>query len=152
MQDSGVDSDQGGEWLSLRAAADRLGISEKTARRRVKRGDLQGRQVSTQHGQAWEVWVAQRVPTAGRVDAEGTPPVQGPELLEALRLIERQQQTIMELSGRVGYLQAELGQARERILALEAPKVDQVTANDAEAVSEAPERPWWRRAWGWLGA
>ena len=35
---------------------------------------------------------------------------------------ERHEQTVMELSGRIGYLQAELAGARERILALEAPK------------------------------
>jgi hypothetical protein len=48
----------------------------------------------------------------------------------------------MELAGRCGFLQAELAGARDRILALEAPK-------DATAVAEPdppapPPRPWWR--------
>jgi AraC-like DNA-binding protein len=141
-----VDNGRSGVWVSLKDAARQLGLSDKTIRRRVKAGTLQGRQAATPRGPAWEVWVD----TAGTLDGEGTRPVQGPELLEALHLIERQQATIMELSGRVGYLQAELTQARERILALEAPKVEPVdvepTAAD-EGDSGPATRRWWHRVW-----
>lgn len=144
-------SDQVGEWLTLRGAAARLNLSEKTLRRRVKAGAVQARQVSTQHGQAWEVWVDGGQPTLSTVDGQGTQPVSTPELLEALRLVRDQQQIIIEMSGRLGYLQAELGQARERILALEAPKVEPMPIEPTPAVAGPPApvvRPWWRR---WIG-
>jgi hypothetical protein len=59
-----------------------------------------------------------------------------------------------ELYGRLGYLQAELTQARERILALEAPKEPIAPPPPAGAIfrplpaePEPPRRPWWR-FWG----
>lgn len=140
-------SDQAGGWLSLRDGALHLNVSEKTLRRRVKAGTVQARQVPTQHGQAWEVWVDRGHPSPSTVDGQGTQTIPALELLEALRLVRDQQQTIMELSGRVGFLQAELGQARERILVLEAPKEEPVAVEPAPAASAAPApavKPWWR--------
>jgi hypothetical protein len=145
--DSRVDSDQAGQWLSLREAAAALEIAEKTARRRVKSGQLQGRQVGTQHGQAWEVWVPSRGATAGRVDGQGTQSVQGPEGLALVALVERQQQTILELSGRCGYLQAELATARERLALMvptTTPEMAPESTPEGEAVSRASTRRWWR--------
>ena len=145
------DNDQVGEWQSLREAAASLGLSEKTLRRRVKAGVLESRQVETPHGPAWQVWVDGVRGPAPTVDGRGTHPVRGPELLEALRMIERQQQTILELSGRVGYFQAQLEQARETIRALETPKgtgIARDTTPSGEAVSEPATRPWWRRVFG----
>jgi AraC-like DNA-binding protein len=144
-----VDNGRSGAWVSLKDAARQLGLSDKTIRRRVKAGTLQGRQAPTPHGPAWQVWVD----TAGTLDGEGTRSVRGPELLEALRLVRDQQQTIMELSGRVGYLQAELTQARERILILEAPKTEPADMEPTAAVETASEpstRRWWRRGWWWV--
>jgi len=143
-----MDTGTAGEWLSLKAAAQRLHLSEKTLRRRVKAAVVEARQVATQHGQAWEVWVDDGIPESSRVDGQGSQPVHGPELLEALHLVERQQQTIMELAGRVGFLQSELGQARDRILALEAPKPEPVTVEPTPVVEATPApatRRWWRR-------
>ena len=143
-----MDNGHAGEWLSLRDAARRLSLSEKTLRRRVKAGMLEGRQVDTPHGPGWQVWVDTDPGAPSTVDGQGTHPVQGPELLEALRLIERQQQTILELSGRVGYFQAQLEQARETIHALEAPQstiVESESTPGAEAIPEPATRPWWRR-------
>ena len=42
-----------GQWLSLRDAAERLGVSVDTARRRLKRGELRGEQRTTPHGPSW---------------------------------------------------------------------------------------------------
>jgi excisionase family DNA binding protein len=72
------------------------------------------------------------------------------ELEEQRRMIERQQQTIMELSGQVGYFQAQLEQARDTIRALESPKVEVLTQSVPAAVEPSVEptaRPWWRRIW-----
>jgi hypothetical protein len=46
-----------GEWVRLAEAAQRLGASDSTLRRRIKRGQLDARQVPTQHGPTWEVWL-----------------------------------------------------------------------------------------------
>jgi len=147
--DSRVPTDQSGAWLPLREAARQLGISEKTTRRRVKAGTLEGRQQGTQHGPAWQVWVPAGLATAGTVDTRGTQAVQGADLAELVELVERQQQTILELSGRCGYLQAELAQARATILALEAPQrpVD-TTLEDEGSSREATGL--WGRFLGWV--
>ena len=142
-----MDSDQAGDWLPLREAAARLGISEKTARRRVKAGQLQGRQQGSQHGPAWQVHLPTRVDTAGTVDGQGSQAVQTPETLELIRLVERQQQTIMELSGRCGYLQAELRTAREQLALIppaEPAEVAPTATPEPEATPGAAQRAWWR--------
>ena len=75
-------------------------------------------------------------------------------------LIERQQQTIMELSGRLGFyqseiqhLKAQLEAAQTRILELEAPKeASAEMANHPAHVENGPNsdsgkgspRPWWK--------
>ena len=53
-------------------------------------------------------------------------------------MIERQQQTILELSGRWGYYQNEIQHLKERIALLEAPNV---TATVTSAESETPDTP-----------
>jgi hypothetical protein len=67
---------------------------------------------------------------------------------------ERLENERAELYGRLGYMQAELAQARERILALEAPKEPIAPPPPAGAIfrplptePEPPRRPWWR-FWG----
>lgn len=42
-------------WVPLREAADRLGVSTDTIRRRLKRGELVGEQRVTAHGPSWFV-------------------------------------------------------------------------------------------------
>ena len=60
------------------------------------------------------------------------------------------------MAGQIGFYQAKLQQAEERILVLEAPKSaespqeEPETAENKEVVAEAnPEdrEPWWRRFW-----
>jgi hypothetical protein len=145
----GVEQD-GAAWVTLAEAARRDGVSIDTVRRRMKRGELEARQVPTRHGLAWQVRLGELqggVPTVGEPPMQ---PAQGVDSTELVRLVRDQQQTIMELSGRVGYLQAELTQARERILALEAPKAEPVAVEPVAATEAVPEpatRPWWRRMW-----
>jgi hypothetical protein len=146
-----------GHWLRLREAAATLGVSERTLRRRLRDGSAEGRRVSTPFGVAWEVWTDDADPTpstpVGRRNGHADP-----ALLEALRLIERlqadsraaeqrYQQQLLELSGRAGYFQAQLEQARETIRALEAPKaagMAQEPTPSSEAAFKPAARPWWR--------
>ena len=45
----------GTRWYTLAEAAPVLGVSVDTVRRRLKWGQIEGRQVQTQHGPTWEV-------------------------------------------------------------------------------------------------
>jgi hypothetical protein len=99
-----------GEWLPLREAAQRWGLSEKSVRRRLQAGAVQGRKVESPTGLRWEVWVGAADPAPSMVGAPSrapsTPPAAG--LVEALQLIERQQQQLLELTARLAVAEAAL--------------------------------------------
>jgi hypothetical protein len=116
-----LDDDQAGEWLPLAEAAAHIGVSVKTARRRLKAGELTSRQVSTQHGQAYEVWVARNGYTSTQtstVTSAGTQRVDA-TTLELVRLVDRLQRENRDLAGLVGALQERVGTLQ---LALDPPK------------------------------
>ena len=160
-----VDTDQGGAWLTLREAADRLGISEKTARRRVKTGGLRGRQVCTQHGPTWQVWVDESTPGGpvdgqgtldgdGTLDEQGTQAGQGPELLQRVRLLDRElvrlvdrlheeNRALAEAAAvwqtRADLLAMQLEQTRAELRALQAPQDAPTSPVDANLGAEPGE-------------
>ena len=165
-----MDTDQGGAWLTLREAADQLGISEKTARRRVKAGSLRGRQVCTQHGPAWQVWVdASTHPTTvdgqgtlpgdGTLDEQGTQAGQGQELLQRVRMLDRElvrlvdrlheeNRALAEAAAvwqtRADVLAVQLEQTRAELRALQAPQDaarSAVAPNLGAKPGEAPPEP-----------
>ena len=146
----GMDSDQA--WVSLKQAALRLGLSEKTIRRRVEAGRLEGRKMSTPTGPAWLIRVDDVQPMMLR-EGVGTGtvlPTPASGLVEALMLIERQQQQITEMAGRIGYYQAELEQATRRLAVLEAPREEpELASADANSMAAPPSLPeprrWWQR-------
>jgi len=124
---------QAGEWVSIDEAAQRFHIATATVRRRLKRGELRGQQVSTAYGFRWDVWVD------SRIDDEGpsTPRVDG----ERDDLIRDMNNQLVALAARNGWLEAQLQAAQARIELLEAPKV-------VEAEETPVPRPWWRW-WRW---
>jgi len=149
-----------GEWLTLPEAAERLGLSVITLRRRLKEGGLEGKQVPSKHGPQWLVRLeadAKPAPTlvAGTVE-EGDNGYQGEatqgdkggqELvnLELVRLVEKLQEENRALAeaaaawqGRAEVLSLQLSHSQERVLALEAPKIE-------PKVEEA--KPWWKAIW-----
>jgi hypothetical protein len=85
-----------GQWLSLRDAAEHLGVSIDTARGRLKRGELQGEQRPTAHGPSWFVFI----PTEANTSSEDPPQVA----------------TVTELTGAA----IELAVLQERVAGLEA--------------------------------
>lgn len=164
--DQPLDQAAEGVWLPIAEAATHLGLSAKTVRRRLKAGDLLSRQVTTQHGLAYEVWVDEAVRGNGHVGRVATSSsqtgTQQPDetTLELVRLVDRIQRENRDLAGMVGSLQARLGFAEDRIRALEAPKEphspeialqrdsDAVRSELTQKASEPPRaRPWWRM-WG----
>jgi len=153
-----------GEWLTLAEAAERLGISIYTVRRQAKRGELKARQVATRHGLAWQVSLGNLPGVAPTVSSTPNQAAEShivPELLYLIERLqadyrasaERHQQQVMELSGRLGFMQAELQQAREQ-LALMAPKEEPpgnlsrrmtgFPAPEPEAAPGPAQKPWWR--------
>ena len=126
-----------GEWVSVDDAARHLQVAAATVRRRLKRGQLRGRQVSRPYGFTWEVWV-DGVSTDGQTDEErSTPHID----TERDRLIMHLTEQNVQLAGRVGWLEAQLQQARELVRQLQAPSVAPVLENSPQS---APQRPWWR--------
>jgi hypothetical protein len=137
-----------GEWLPIAEAARRLGVSIDTARRRLKRGQLVGREVPTPQGHRWDVWLNGLGSTAqATAYARGAPPTQDAqpphrqEAPELAQLVRELQQQNLELAGRVGFYQAQLEQSRETIKALQAPRVD------PESEPASPLRRLWRAFW-----
>ena len=169
------------EGVPLAEAAFRLGISERTLRKRIKAGAVKAKKVVTpQGGAAFRVFLNDTSP--GPSASEPLPsqtfrPAEAPsepsesglgELVQLLRerdqMVREQQQTILELAGRTGWLQAKLQEAETRVHDLE-EQVKLLSAPPSEPTSQvisemdnhptAPEngavrgaekgaRPWWK--------
>ena len=137
-----------GEWVGLAEATQRLGIPLDTLRRKAKRGDVTARQVPTPQGHRWEVWLADdQVPPT---PASSRPASQDLGALVAVldRVTSENRELAgqnVQLAGRVGWLEAELKGARER-LALVEHSTQVETCDNA-----SPRPPWWARWWRWRG-
>ena len=132
---------------SITLAAQLVGIPERTLRRWIARGQLsatsgpRGRLVDLERVQqlAPSVGISPPVAENDRPDSATAANVRSGERVaeddrtglpewpfvsgaEVVALIERQQQTIMELSGRLGFYQARIQELERRVLELEAPK------------------------------
>ncbi len=148
-----------GAWIRADAAAVQLDVSEKTVKRRARTGALPSRLVPTPHGRAWEVWLDVR-DTERQPDPPSATPERdteghesGGEAAELARLVSRQQDQLVQLAGRIGWLEAQLQQRDAQLLALGAGEGHQTrteghqAASGPEVVPEPPRRPWWR-FWG----
>jgi hypothetical protein len=130
----------GGEWVSIPEAATRLHLVPDTVRRRIKRGQLIGRKASRPYGFVYEVYLESSGPGLDGDQTEAAPSrpaLDGERDAVILRLAESNTQ----LAARVGWLEAQLQTARERIALLESPPA-------VETPERAPGRPWWR-IWRW---
>jgi hypothetical protein len=114
--------------VTIQEAAFRLGLSEKTVRRRVLNGRLPGSQVSTPQGFAWMVDIPDDLPESGGSFGE----------LAALRELNTALQSRIDAQDK--QLQAKDEQIRELHVLLQ----------QSQAVLPAPRdnRPWWR-FWKW---
>lgn len=151
--------------VSVQEAAQILGCSEKTIRRRIKAGTLTAHRLPTSQGYEWRVQLdggtdqslssaaAQvdsqndHIPSAAaQLDSQQNEPesaasaplnsASNEALLKALAFAERLQRENMELAGRVGFLQAKLQTAEDQILALTPGPVE--AAPDEEPVVAPP--------------
>ncbi len=106
--------------VTITEAARRLGISERTVRRRLHNGELQGRQVSTPQGFVWIIATPDDQPNGKAADGE----------LEALREL-------------VDLLKDQVETKDQQIKELH------ILLQQAQAALPAPRdnRSWWQRLW-----
>ncbi len=70
-------------------------------------------------------------------------------MLKALEMVDRLQQQNMQLAGQVGYLQAQLQDAREQVRMLaDAQHAQEPPAPDPKPKATQQHTPWWRRLLG----
>ncbi len=159
-----------GEWLNLAEASHRMGLSIQTLRRRIKKGKIQSRQVDNPFGKSYEVWVDQDyTPEPEGIDKSTPEDSSGVDRdsqddeastnLELIRLVEslhRENRELAEAStvwqARAGMLldqlthtQAQLGEARQTIKMLEAPKIEEVKPEESQEQEQTSS--WWRSWW-----
>jgi hypothetical protein len=137
------------EWAFLPEAARRLNLSPQTVRRKLKRGELESRQVQTKTGLAYQVRLVAESPLPGQT-SQGQP---SPGLVEMVSLVKdlhaeliARTEAAASWQARAEFLAGELQQACEQ-LALMAPKEETVAAEPItkpDAASGPAPRPWWR--------
>lgn len=142
-------------------------MSEKTVRRWVASGRL----TADKRGRSFRIRASDLAAVAGHDDgrtadsrngsasgpvlsANGAAPIPDrphPDGAHWAALVDKLTQQNLEMAGRLGYLQAELAQAREQIKALQAPKEPIAPPPPVGAIfrplpaePEPPRRPWWR--------
>jgi transposase-like protein len=108
-------------------AARRLGVSEHTVRRRVRSGELPGKQVATPQGFTWVVDIPDDLPESETSSSE----------VQALR------ELVANLQDRINAQGKELEAKNKQIEQLH------VLLQQAQAALPAPRdhRPWWQRVW-----
>ena len=125
-------------WVSILEAAQRLGISPATVRRRIKQGTLEGELLNGRRGPEYRV----RLPSEATVDSV-TEPSDGTDtkldltqtIASLLSLVERQQSALLDEARSAAGWRARAAALEERL-------------NDLRAELERERRPWWRR---WFG-
>ncbi len=129
-------------YWSIKEAAAVLGLSEKTIRRRIKDGSIKAEQITGKYGVEYRIMDLNSVP-AEVMEGNGWELDSGGEerrlsvgeegaLNKALDMIRDLQAEVEKLSAQVGFLQAQLMEAQNRIKLLSAPK-----------------QPWWQRLLWW---
>ncbi len=132
------------ELLSISQAVTRLGVSEVTIRRRLRKGELKGQKRQTPQGYVWMI----EVPDDISEDKKNGSNEEGEslsELVAALRSqVEGQQELVNSLQAQVKAQQEELTAKNKQIEQLH------VLLQQAQAALPAPKenrQSWWRRLW-----
>jgi hypothetical protein len=142
-------------WLFLPDAALHLNLAPQTIRRKIKRGELESRQVQTKTGMAYQVRLVDRP----ALSAQATPsqPIHG--LSEMVSLLKATQAELLARTeaaslwqARAEFLAGQLQQRDEQLKALQAPREEPKPVDTGDrlpaTVAAAEERPraaWWRR-------
>lgn len=152
---------QATQTVSIDQAAILLGLSVTTIRRRIRKGGLPAEKIDGPHGPEYRVHLEQgqratvvAEPTQGQATRVPTHD-QGADhghLSTLVAVVDRLtadnaklQDERSQLFGRLGFLEAELRQAREQIRQLTAPAPDAVPDVGTMAPATTPDRwAWWR--------
>ncbi len=162
----------GTQFLTVQQAAAHFGVTEKTIRRRIADGKLNAEKVPTSQGYEWRITVEQlstvqvdntsvQLPGHEDIQPGGTSIhselTQDAALLRALELAERlQQENVLlvnqnvQLAGQIGFMQAQLQAAQERIKLLTDAQFATAQSDPTLPLSEQPLKqvPWWKRLLG----
>ena len=117
-----------GQGWTIKEAAKALGRSEKTIRRNIKSGKIKAQEVAGKYGMEYRITdlpVGQPLDRGPDVSTDSA-------LVKALDMVRALQIENERLAGQLGFLQAQLQEAQNRIRLLTAPKL-----------------PWWRRLLWW---
>jgi hypothetical protein len=131
------------ELVSISQAVTRLGVSEVTIRRRLRKGELKGQKRETPQGYVWLIELPDDVSEDKKNGSDGEGESLS-ELVAALRSqVEGQQELVDSLQAQVKVQQEELIAKNKQIEQLH------VLLQQAQAALPAPRdnRPWWRRVW-----
>jgi hypothetical protein len=147
--------------LPIDAAAALVGVHAKTIRRWIARGHLVA--ATGPRGRLVDLAEVRRLATIRAPGPDTPEPARTlpdtdartgrglSELARALEIVDRLSRENLELAGRVGWLQSELEQSRQRIALLEAPEPEPVPRQRTESRGpDSPvQRPWWQFWRGW---
>ena len=115
--------------VSIKVAAERLGISQDAVRRRLKSGDLVGEKETTPQGFVWRVELPadtpeveprgdDGVPAPGIATPDPPPVAIGDEMVELIQLRERMAattETVVRLDAEITYLRDQLDQRGQEL-------------------------------------
>jgi excisionase family DNA binding protein len=160
--------------LSIQDAAHKLGISEKTVRRRIKAGTLTAAKVEAVHGFEWRVYlddqssqapvqsppaavqtvhdnvqIAQEDVQSPHVSVQPTQAPQPSELLKALELLDQSERQNRELQRENTQLAGQVGFLQARTRELETQIKLLTTTKEPEPLTEAVPAPDESRASWW---
>jgi len=143
--------------LTVKQAAEKLGITPRAVRERLTTGKLKGRKVEGRRGNEWRVLAdAAGLRTRKRggkpdaKDAEASLREKDAEIARLQALLEERSARVEDLRAMVGHWETRLErhevllQQTLRMLPQAAPPVD----HEEVTRQEAPPAPWWRRLFG----
>ena len=119
-----------GQGWTVKQAAEALGQSEKTIRRRIKSGEIRAEQVPGKYGVEYRITDLKSTPALDK----GLDMIEDDALVKALDIVTALQKENERLAGQVGFLQAQLLEAESKIRLLTGPK---------------PKQSWWQRLLRW---
>ena len=129
-----------GQGWTVKQAAKALGQSEKTIRRRIKSGEIRAEQVPGKYGMEYRVMdINTTLPldrgvdmTRGDTMVKALDVTRDEALVNALDMVRALQVENERLAAQVGFLQAQLQEAQNKVRLLAAPR-----------------SPWWQRLLWW---
>jgi hypothetical protein len=132
------------ELLSISQAVTRLGVSEVTIRRRLRKGELTGHKRQTPQGYVWMIELPDDTSEDNKNGSNG----EGESLSEMVAALRSQVEGQQEL---VDSLQAQVKAQQEELIAKN-KQIEQlhVLLQQAQTALSAPRedhQPWWRRLW-----